>query len=131
MTDKPPTYLPIILHPLVRLASLDADIRAKVVNEGLSLETDSYGYSCVRFDDVERSDLKNISLIELLMQLNELGVVFGEDYKQLCSPAGLMRDLQQEGILRVAFKSIAFGIKKQGDWQVTENLPNQLLHRTQ
>jgi hypothetical protein len=46
------------------------------------------------------------------MKLNDIGILFGEDYKQDYSPAEFMRELQRQYILRKNFKSIGFNFKK-------------------
>jgi hypothetical protein len=121
MNENPPTYVPIIIPPLIRLAYVTDGIKDKLRHQGLKVTKDKFSYYCIPYDDSEINDLKNISLVETLMKLNDIGVVFGEDYKQLCSPAELMRELQAERILRKKFKSIAFGIKQFGDWIIKEN----------
>ena len=51
---------------------------------------------------------KESQLIEILLFLNDLGVVFGEDYKLPMAPADYMRDLQKRAILQKPFKSIGW-----------------------
>lgn len=92
--------------------------------KGMALVTDAERFAAIHFDDSEKDHFKSVPLIETLMMLNKAGIVFGEDYKQVYSPAAFMRELQMQGILRESFKSIAFGIKVTGDWIVKENMPN-------
>ena len=56
---------------------------------------------------------------EVLLKLNNLGIIFGEDYKQGWSPADIMRDLQDKGILEHEFKSIYWTGTNQ--WNIKDN----------
>ncbi len=56
---KPPTYIPIILHPLIRLAYVNEITKSKLERTDFLLELDASNYYCIRFDDSEKNDLQN------------------------------------------------------------------------
>jgi len=85
----------------------------------IKIERKLLGYSGVPFDNTVSSHFDNTDLIQKLMDLNDNGVLFGEDYKQLYCPASFMRELQIKGILKTAFKSIYW--KGPQDWHTREN----------
>jgi hypothetical protein len=77
-----------------------------------------FGFRGIRFDE-HGVYTENISLIQAMLDLNDLGVAFGEDYKQCCDPYGFMKDLQKNHILKKSFSSIYW--KGPGDWHLREN----------
>ena len=60
---------------------------------------------------------ENTDLIRLILDLNSKGVVFSYDYKVMISPAGLMTNLQDLGILKKSFKEISWRNPK--SWLLT------------
>ena len=98
---NPPPYISLIQDGWIRIQGEFDSIPelAKLVAQI------PFGYVGVLF--AERGDyFKNVSLIETLMKVNAIGVAFGEDYKQIYSPAEFMRELQARAILKEDFRSI-------------------------
>ena len=118
--NKKPTYIPIILSSCIRLKYVTNDILKKLKKQKLDVVIDN-DYYCIKYDDTTKDHFKNINLIETLMKLNDMGILFGEDFKQYFSPAEFMRELQREYILRKSFKSIGFNVEKKGDWMIQDN----------
>lgn len=56
-------------------------------------------------------------LIELMVNLNEEGFVFGYDPHAMISPSWFMQNLQEKGILNKSFKEISWRNPKQ--WLLT------------
>lgn len=82
---------------------------------------DDLGHLCLRFpiDPIEWH--RNIPLMERLFFLQQVGVLFGEDYKLLCSPAEFMRELQYSRVFREPFDSLYRALG--GRWGVRTNQP--------
>jgi hypothetical protein len=80
-----------------------------------------FGFRGVRFDDCDVY-ANNPSLTQAMLALNDLGVAFGEDCKQLCNPCEFMRDLQKDKILKKSFLSIYW--RGPGDWYLQNHAPN-------
>lgn len=59
----------------------------------------------------------NPQLIELMVNLNEEGFVFGYDPKAMISPGWFMQNIQEKGILKKPFKEISWRTPKQ--WLLT------------
>ncbi len=119
--NKKPTYIPIILSSYIRLHYVTNDILENLKKQKLDIVIEN-NYYCVKYDNTVNDHFKNINLIETLMKLNDIGILFGEDYKQHYSPAEFMRELKRQYILRKSFKSIGFNFKKKGDWIIHENI---------
>ena len=100
---KPPPYISLIQDGWIRI---EGD-HHKIPELNQILSKIPFGYSGVLFE--EKGDYaKNISLISCLIELAGFGISFGEDNKQMWSPAGLMRAFQEQGIFRQDFSSIAW-----------------------
>jgi hypothetical protein len=113
---KPPPYISLIQDGWIRI---EGD-HHKFPELQPILTRIPFGYSGVLFE--ENGDyFRNISLISRLIELAGFGVSFGEDYKQMWSPAELMRAFQEQGILRQEFSSISWS--GPGAWSLRKNSP--------
>ncbi len=104
---------------------MDGNIRLEgdisLIKTGIfDFSKDPFGYSAISFQESNISYFENVDLIEKLFVLNENGVVFGEDYKQMYSPAEFMRALQVKGILKNNFTSIFWSGPHK--WELRENV---------
>jgi len=99
----------------IRLEGDLTDLKKK----GIKVKRKFFGFSGVAFDSSVTSHFDNIDLIERLMELNQGGALFGEDYKQAYSPADFMKELQERGILREDFQSIYW--TGPGKWHIRKN----------
>lgn len=106
---KPPTYITLIQEDTIFLKSLNKETKVKLKENNISLSTK---YLLAKVIDVEGD--RN----EILIKLNELGLVFSVDYKQGWAPADIMAELQEKGILKKPFKSIHWKGPKQ--WYLQE-----------
>ena len=86
------------------------------------LFVDEHGYSAVRFES-GTDHFKNISLLTLCFLLNDLGIPFAADFKQLWSPAGFMGELQRQLVLRKAYRSISAKSASAPDWSCIVHEP--------
>lgn len=88
--EKPPAYVCIIHNDRIVLAGAFEKL-------GLSDEIPFTSKG-----DVE----KNPELIELMLNLNDIGVVFSYDPKSMISPSWFMANLQDQGLLLKPYKEI-------------------------
>lgn len=93
------------------------------LKKGIEVKKKFFGFTGIPFDSSTASYFENIDLIQRLMELNEKGVLFGEDYKQGWSPADFMKELQEKGILREDFRSIYW--TGPDNWHIRENKVDQ------
>lgn len=101
----PPPYVPIILDH-IRLQSYTAELENELREKyNLTVVQGNYGLE-ISYNSTTTPHFENEDLIEKLFILNKLGVLFGEDYKQMYSPAAFMRELQKREILKKSFTSI-------------------------
>ena len=115
---KPPTYISIVLDK-IRIEYLSEEIRDKIIKLGLSIEKDKSNRDAIPFKN--EGDLHtNQDFINIFSLLNKAGIAFGEDYKQMYSPAESMRTLQSQGKITAPFTSIAW--KGPGEWFTTVNV---------
>lgn len=101
----------------VRVRYSTKAIREAIMAAGYEVFKDEYSACNVKIDQ-NVSDGQRIKQIdEILLSLNALGILFGEDYKQAMAPADYMRDLQGKSVLKKPFKSI--GWSGPGDFVIT------------
>lgn len=105
-------YVPIVYRDpgfVVARGSVDA-LRSRVQQSRYAEAWDmnKYGDVGLRFTPTHDDVFEDTALIELLLYLNRLGVLFGEDDKQYYSPAAYMRELQKGGRISTSFKSVAW-----------------------
>ena len=109
-----PPYIPLLQNGWIRI---EGD-HNQIPSLSDILVPIPFGYRGVLFHE-EGPYLTNMSLIENLFRLNSMGVVFGEDFKQMYSPAAFMRELQTRAILKTDFISIQWRRKDQ--WELLTN----------
>jgi hypothetical protein len=111
---KPPPYISLIQGGWIRI---EGSLKAI---QGLSdlAQSKLFGFSGLKYQE-RQSPFDNDDLISKLLELNTLGVAFGEDYKQACDPAGMMAELQKRAILRSPFTSIYW--TGPGQWHLRIN----------
>ena len=107
---KPPTYITMIRDNEIYLKSLCKGTKIKLKENAIDISTK---YLVDKVIPIKEN--KN----ELLIKLNDLGLIFGEDYKQGWSPADIMRDLQDKEELSGSFKSIYW--VGQDQWKLKDN----------
>ena len=100
----------MILEGDIYLKSLCKETKAKLKENGIDISTKYLVEKVIQIKENNN---------ELLIKLNDLGLVFGEDYKQGWSPADIMRDLQDKEVLLKSFKSIYW--EGQDKWKLKEN----------
>jgi hypothetical protein len=105
---KPPPHVAIVLPPFVRLGSLDPARHDDLMGRGFAIERDDFGYHAVRFKDTGGDLLCNKDFVEIFQRLNDAGLAFQEDVKQLWSPADFMRELQSSGTIGAPFTAISW-----------------------
>lgn len=118
---KAPPYIALIQDGYICIENLDRSTKKSIEHKGLPLCRRHSLYHAIRFAETKTGYFENMSLIERLLDLNELGLVFGEDYKQAYSPAEFMRELQSKGILKVGFPSIYWSAPRK--WHIKCNEP--------
>jgi hypothetical protein len=103
-----PVQVAIIFEDYVRVNGDVSHLWPRMREAGYAdkLFTDEHGYSAIRFEP-GADHFKNIPLLTLLLLLNDLGIPFAADFKQLWSPASLMQELQRKRVLRKPFHSIS------------------------
>ena len=122
--QRPPAYVSLIQESEIVLSG-DVSFVSRELDGSPYYDragANANGDFVVDFDREVDSDLENTPLIELCRWLAEHGVLFGEDFKQLCAPAEFMRQLQSQGELTGSFKSIAWF--EPGEWRVRLNEPD-------
>ncbi|EDM25280.1 hypothetical protein LNTAR_24913 [Lentisphaera araneosa HTCC2155] len=72
----------------------------------------------IKYSELDCHDYQNTELLELVLELNNKGVFFSEDYKQTCSPAEFMKELQEKEILKGSFTSICW---MNGEWKLKKH----------
>lgn len=107
---KPPPYVSLIFFGShVKISYSTKAVREAITAAGYEIFKDEYCVCNVKIEtqvaDKDREDRLN----HLLLFLNDLEIVFGEDYKQAMAPADYMRDLQDRTVLRKPFRSIGWG----------------------
>ena len=107
---KPPTYITMIQEDTIFLRSLSKAAKDKLKANNIQVSTKYL---------VDKVILIKENMNETLIKLNDLGFVFGEDYKQGWSPADIMRDLQEKEELQKPFNSIYW--LGPGQWKLKEN----------
>jgi hypothetical protein len=119
-----PVHIAIIFDDYVRLHGDVGHLWQQLQEAGYAdrLFVDEQGYSAIRFIP-GTPHAKNIPLLTLLFLLNDLGIPFAEDHTQLWSPAGFMRELQSELVLRKPFRSIAAKSASRPDWSCIVHEP--------
>ena len=106
---KIPPYVSIIfMSSHVRVSYSTKAIREAIIAAGYEVFKDECSVCNVKIDQRVSGDKKLKQLDEILLSLNDLGILFGEDYKQAMAPADYMRDLQEKSVLRKPFKSIGW-----------------------
>lgn len=115
---KPPPYIPLIQGGWIRVEGdlNKIDGLTKIVRAKL------FGSSGLKYDE-RHAPFDNEDLIAKLVELNDLGVAFGEDYKQACDPAGMMAEIQKRSILKGSFTSIYWTAP--GQWHMRTNEAEQ------
>ena len=111
---EPPPYISLVQGGWIRIEGNFNRI------EGLSdlAQSKLFGFSGLKYQE-RQSPFDNDDLIHKLIELNDLGVAFGEDYKQACDPAGMMAELQKRALLRSPFTSIYW--TGPGQWHLRIN----------
>jgi len=107
---KIPPYVSIIsVFSHVRVSYSTKAVREAITAAGYEIFKDEYCVCNVKIKTPVSDEDKKDRLDQLLLFLNDLGIVFGEDCKQAMAPADYMRELQETSILRKPFKSIGWG----------------------
>ena len=107
---KTPPYVSIIFgFSHVRVSYSTKAGREAITAAGHEIFKDEYCVCNVKIKTGASDKEKKDGLDRLLLCLNDLGIIFGEDYKQAMAPADYMRELQETSILRRPFKSIGWG----------------------
>lgn len=119
---KVPAYICMLTEAHVCLSGGVADVRGPLRNSVLSTRLSRHlGYLAINFNHTRGISFDNPDLQWVLTELNRLGLLFGEDFKQGCSPAQTMRELQRAGVLRASFGAIAW--RGPGEWFTTVVAP--------
>ena len=106
---KPPPYVSIIfIFSHVRVSQSTKTVREAIIAAGYEVFKDECSVCNVKINQQVSGEKKIDLLNEILISLNDLGILFGEDYKQVMAPADYMRDLQKKSILKKQFKSIGW-----------------------
>jgi hypothetical protein len=106
---KIPPYISIIfMSSHVRVSHSTKAIREAIMAAGYEIFKDEYSVCNVKINPHVSSEKKIEQLDEILLSLNDLGLLFGEDYKQAMAPADYMRDLQEKSALKKPFRSIGW-----------------------
>ena len=103
---KPPPYVTLIQTDYIQLAGDVNTSRESLVELGM-VDCPNARWR-IPFDSSNVNAFEDEALIALVTRLCELNVCFGEDFKQLCSPAAYMRELRSRGILDSPFDCIVF-----------------------
>ena len=98
MPKIPPYVSMIFTSSHVRVSYSTKAIREAIIAAGYEIFKDEYSVCNVKIKQLD----------EILLSLNDLGLLFGEDYKQATAPADYMRDLQEKFALKKPFKSIGW-----------------------
>lgn len=118
---KVPAYVCLLTGSHVCLSGGVGDLRAPLRNGPLSARLGrELGYLSLKFNETSGAHFENADLNGVMLELNRIGLMFGEDYKQGCSPADYMRELHARGILRTPFIAIAW--RGPGEW-FTSSVP--------
>jgi hypothetical protein len=94
----------IIIENHLRIHFPTTQLKEQLQAANYSTFADDNGYFSVRFRREHSQDAKNIPLIELVLFLNDLGIAFSGDYTQAYPPSYLMSVLQNNFILKKAFR---------------------------
>lgn len=106
---KPPPYVSIIfICSHIRVSQSTKAVREVIIAAGHEIFKDEYCVCNVKINQKVSGSKKIKQLNKILLSLNDLGIIFGEDYKQPMAPADYMRELQKKSILRKPFKSIGW-----------------------
>lgn len=97
----PPAYVDVIYEDRISLGGL---------LKQLSLNNEISFTECGQIET-------NTELVEIMLKLNESGVVFSYDPKSMISPSWFMQNLQDKGLLKKPFKEILWLNKK--TWALT------------
>ncbi len=112
---KVPAYVCMLTESHVCLSGGVGELRTPLRNGGLSTRLGrELGYLSIKFIDTGGPHFDNTDLRMVMLELNRIGLKFGEDDQQGCSPADFMRALHARHILRVPFSSIAW--QGPGEW---------------
>ena len=112
---KVPAYVCILTDSQICLSGGVGELRAPLRNGILSTRLGrELGYLSIKFNETGGPLHDNAELHVVMLELNRIGLKFGEDFKQGCSPAAYMRELHARGILRAPFSSIAW--RGPGEW---------------
>jgi hypothetical protein len=116
-SEKMPVHVAILFGDYVRLHGDTSELWPKLKALGYAdrLFIDEGNYWAIRFEQGNPLN-KNISLLTLLFLLNDLNVPFASDFKDICSPAQFMRELQTSLVLKKSFRSVSGQYKKYEDW---------------
>jgi len=119
---KVPAYVCMLDQDQICLSGGVGDLRVPLRNGVLSTRLGRHlGYLSIKFTATTGPAFENADLQWVMLELNKVGLKFGEDHKQGCSPAAFMRELQALGLLRAPFGSIAWS--GPGDWFTTIEAP--------
>jgi hypothetical protein len=106
---KPPPYVSIIfISSHVRISQSTKAVREAITAAGYEVFEDEFSLCNVKINQELPGDKKIELLDKILMFLNDLDILFGEDYKQMMAPADYMRYLQNKSLLKKPFKSIGW-----------------------
>ena len=109
MPKIPPYVSSISAFSHVKVSYSTKAVREAITAAGHEIFNDQYCVCNVKIKAGTSDEDRKDRLDELLLCLNDLGIIFGEDYKQAMAPADYMRELQETSILRKPFKSIGWG----------------------
>ena len=108
MAKIPPYVSIIFMFSHVRVSYSTKAIREGIIGAGYEVFRDECSVCNVKIDQCVSGEKEPKQLDEILVSLNDLGILFGEDYKQAMAPADYMRDLQEKSVLKKSFKSIGW-----------------------
>ena len=118
---KVPAYVCILTVCHACLSGGVGELRMPLRSGNLSTRLGrELGYLSIKFNE-NGSLNNNLDLQTVMLELNRIGLLFGEDCKQGCSPADYMRGLHARGVLRTPFSSIAW--RGPGEWFTTIEAP--------
>ena len=109
MPKIPPYVSSISAFSHVKVSYSTKAVREAITAAGYEIFKDQYCVCNVKIETAAPDEDKKDRLDELLLCLNDLGIIFGEDYKQAMAPADYMRELQETSMLRRPFRSIGWG----------------------
>lgn len=105
---KVPAYIDLILNNKISIAGDFVHLRERLSELGFRVNEDVTQSCYICYDSTNIDIFEDIGLINTLLKLRDLGFIFGEDYKQLYSPASYMRELIRRGYKIGDFQSIGF-----------------------